>query len=440
MTRRIFLGAATAAAAARVQGANDAINIGVIGLGNRGADHMQALAKVPGARIAAVCDVNQAARERAVALVTRLTGAAPRTFDDMRRMFADSSIPVVTMATPNHWHALGTIWACQAGKDVYVEKPACHDMQEGRQMIAAARRYARMVQVGSQGRSADYRKRAIQKLKEGAIGQVYLAKGLCFKRRPSIGRTPVEPVPAGLDWDQFLGPSPAVPFTMNRFRYNWHWFWTTGNGDIANQGAHEMDFARWALDLQSPRKIVSTGGKFVYDDDQETPNTQLAEFDYGDRQIVFEVRGLPTLPEENVMIGNLFLGSEGLMAVDQTGYRIYHGASKEKVFEEKIDPAVAVDPAPHFSNLLDAVRKRDSAILHAPIEEGVASANLCHLANASYRLGRLLRMESSPWKVAGDSEAERLLSGSHRAPYTMPAGLIASSGNASSPSREEFYV
>ncbi len=420
MTRRYFLGAATAISAARVWGANDLIDVGIIGLGNRGADHIQALAKVPGARIAGLCDVNQPAREKAAALVNRLTGVTPKTFDGMKRMFDDQSIPVITLATPNHWHALGTIWACQAGKDVYVEKPACHDMLEGTRMIAAARRYNRMVQVGSQGRSQPYRIAAIEKLQQGVIGDIHTAKGLCYKKRISIGHTPDEPVPAGLDWDQFLGPAPMVPYSLNRFRYNWHWFWATGNGDIGNQGVHEMDFARWALQAVSPAKVVSTGGKFLYQDDQETPNTQLAEFDYGKAQLVFEVRGLPTLPEENVTIGNLFFGSKGWMAVDQFGYRIYSAESKEKVFEEKVDPVAAVDPAPHFANLLDAVRKRDRSILHAAVEEGVASANLCHLANASYRVGRVLKLDAL-WQVAGDPAATKLLTGTHRAQYTLPA-------------------
>jgi predicted dehydrogenase len=430
MTRRFFLGAATAASAGRVMGANDVIDVGIIGLGGRGQDHMKAMAAVPGARIAAVCDVNQAARERAVALVTKLTGQAPRTFDGMRKLFDDKTVPVVTMATPNHWHALGTIWACQAGKDVYVEKPACHDMYEGGRMIAAAKRYGRMVQVGSQGRSMAFRKRAIEKLHDGTIGEVFMAKGLCYKRRPSIGRSPVEPVPAGLDWDQFLGPAPMTPYTLNRFKYNWHWFWATGNGDIGNQGAHEMDFARWAMGLGAPKKVVSTGGKFVYDDEQETPNTQLAEYDYGKQRIVFEVRGLPTNSEEGVMVGDLFFGSEGYMAVDQGGWRVYKGDVKQPmtpgrlVAEEKQDPVAALDTAPHFANLLEAVRRRDAKVLNAPIEEGVASANLCHLANAGYRTGRALEVAVGvvgAWEVRGDAEAARILAGTHRAPYTIPS-------------------
>lgn len=420
MTRRYFLGATTAVAATRVWGANDVIDVGIIGLGNRGADHIQALATVPGARIAGLCDVNQPARERASVLVHRLTGGTPKTFDGMRRMFDDKSIPVITLATPNHWHALGTIWACQAGKDVYVEKPACHDASEGERMIAAATRYGRMVQVGSQGRRQPYRKAAIEKLKAGVIGDIHTAKGLCYKKRPSIGHTPDEPVPPGLDWDQFLGPAPLVPYSLNRFRYNWHWFWSTGNGDIGNQGVHEMDFARWALGVTSPTKVVSTGGKYIFKNDQETPNTQLARFEYGASQLVFEVRGLPTLPEENVMIGNLFFGSKGWMAVDQTGYRIYGGDTREKLLEEKVDPVAAVDPAPHFANLLDAVCRRDKSVLHAPVEEGVASANLCHLANASYRVGRVLQL-AGMWRVVGDEVASKILAGSHRSPYNLPA-------------------
>ena len=200
----------------------------------------------------------------------------------MRQMLADKEIDAVSIATPNHWHGLATIWACQAGKDVYVEKPASYDVGEGYRMVEAARKTKRMVQVGSQSRSAAHVIRAMQLLREGAIGKVYLAKGLCFKRRKSIGKTPVEPVPAGVDWDKFLGPAPMRPFTKNRFAYNWHWFWDTGNGDLGNQGVHQMDVCRWGLgEVKLPRSVVSTGGKYIYDDDQETPNTQMATFDYG---------------------------------------------------------------------------------------------------------------------------------------------------------------
>ena len=203
----------------------------------------------------------------------------------MRKLFEDKNVDAVSMPLPNHWHALATIWACQAGKDVYIEKPACHNVHEGRKMIEAARKYKRMVQVGSQSRSTPHKMEAIAKLQDGVIGKLYQSKGICYKRRVSIGHKPDTPTPPGLNWDLFLGPAPMRPFNELRFKYNWHWFWDTGNGDIGNQGVHEMDMARWALGVGMPASVVSTGGKYVYDDDQETPNTQLARFDYGNAEI-----------------------------------------------------------------------------------------------------------------------------------------------------------
>jgi predicted dehydrogenase len=338
----------------------------------------------------------------------------------MRDLFADSSVDAVAIAAPNHWHALATIWACQAGKDVYVEKPACHEPWEGAQMVAAARKYRRIVQVGTQSRSQGHKIEAVRRLREGAIGKVYLVKGVCFKRRPSIGRTPEAAVPPGLDWDLFLGPAPVRAFTANRFKYNWHWFWDTGNGDIANQGAHEMDIARWGLGRDGyPQSVFSTGGKFAYDDDQETPNTQVAALDYGDAQILFEVRGLPAVPEENVRIGNLFYGSEGLMALDVYGFRIYRGDGNHKILDEKYREPKPWATGPHVENFLRAVRSRNPADLTAPVETGVLSANLSHLANISYRTGRKLSIDS-PLGIAGDAGAQHLLRREYRKPYVVP--------------------
>src|SRR6266851_2585495 len=248
-SRRNFLHTAAAAlastSASTLRGANEKVNVAVIGLGGRGRYHMSEYAKLPDARIAAICDVDQAALERGQAQVEKLTGQKPKGYADMRQVFDDKEVQAVSMPLPNHWHALSTIWACQAGKDVYVEKPASHNPFEGRKMVEAARKYNRMVQIGSQGRSAAHKIKAVQLLRDGAIGKVYLAKGLCFKRRPSIGRKPDGPVPPGLDWDKFLGPAPMRAYNENRFRYNWHWFWDTGNGDIGNQAVHDMDIARW---------------------------------------------------------------------------------------------------------------------------------------------------------------------------------------------------
>ena len=425
-SRRTFLAATTTAAlsANRVLGANDKINLVVVGLGGRGTAHMNEYAKQPDCRVAGLCDVNQAALERGQALIEKLTGQKPTGYDDMRKVFADKSVDAVSIATPNHWHALATIWACQAGKDVYVEKPACYNIYEGHRMIDVARKTGRMVQVGSQSRSIPHKQKAMQLLHDGAIGKVYLAKGLCFKRRKSIGHKPDEATPLGLNWDMFLGPAPLRPYNQLRFAYNWHWFWDTGNGDIGNQGVHEMDLCRWGLgDVQWPKSAVSTGGKYVYNDDQETPNTQLATFDYGDREIVFEVRGLMTGGEGGLerrggnFVGNLFYGSDGWMAVDGEGFQVYKGEKSDLAMEEKAPPK-ADDTAAHMENFLKACRSRNYKDLHADVAIGVTSASLCHLANASYRVGRKLTVGSDGYPL-NDTGATKLLSRKGRPPYVV---------------------
>lgn len=417
-------GAAAIATAARpILGANDRVRMGVIGLGGRGNNHMTTLARIETCEVAGLCDVNQAARERGVALIQKLRGTKAKEYSDMRQMFEDKEIDAVSMATPNHWHALGAIWAVQAGKDVYLEKPASHNIYEGRKLVEAARKYKRMVQIGSQSRSKPHMMKAVQLLKDGAIGKVYMAKGLCYKRRKSIGRTPAEPVPAGVNWDMFLGPAPMRPFTQNRFRYNWHWFWDTGNGDIGNQGIHEMDIARWGLGVDLPTGAVSTGGKYVYEDDQETPNTQIATFNYGDKEIVFEVRGIITGGESGMeprggnTVGNLFYGGDGWMMLDGGGFTIYKGESREVAMQEK---ATRADTQEHMQNFLAGVKSRRPEDLNADVEIGVKSVALVHLANISYRVGRALQFDPAAWTIKGDAEATRQLTRDYRKPYAVP--------------------
>jgi predicted dehydrogenase len=427
MNRRIFLTSTTAASALRVLGANDRVNVAVVGLGGRGRGHMNEWTKVPGARIAALCDVDQAALERGTAQVLKLTNEKPAGYADMRRLFEDKNVDAVSMPLPNHWHALATIWACQAGKDVYIEKPACHNVWEGRQMIEAARKYKRMVQVGSQSRSIPHKIRAMSLLHSGEIGKVYLAKGVCYKRRQSIGHKPDGPVPPGVNWDLFLGPAPMRAFNENRFKYNWHWFWDTGNGDIGNQGVHEMDIARWGLNRNDhPTAAFSSGGKFIYDDDQETPNTQLATFEYGDAELLFDVRGLITdqagsLPfEGRNCIGDLFYGADGFMSVDDDGFQIYKGEKRELAMEGKADKSRS-STSQHMDNFLKAVRSRNYRDLSADVEIGVISANLCHLANISYRLKRRIQFDPETWRIPNDTEAARMLTRDYREPYVVPA-------------------
>jgi predicted dehydrogenase len=291
--------------------------------------------------------------------------------------------------------------------------------------IDAAREYDRMVQIGSQGRSAAHKIKATQLLREGIIGKVYLSKGLCFKRRKSIGHEADGPVPPGIDWDKFLGPAPMRAFNKLRFKYNWHWFWDTGNGDIGNQGIHEMDIARWGLGKPGlPKSVVSTGGKYVYNDDQETPNTQIATFDYGDAELMFEVRGIMTGNEGGLaadrqggnVIGNLFYGSDGWMALSGGSFQVYKGEKSEKIMDEKASDR----DQPHFQNFLDCVKSRKYQDLHADVAIGVMSASLVHIANASYRVGKRLAFDEKTLSFPGDKEATSLLTRKYRAPYIVP--------------------
>jgi predicted dehydrogenase len=450
-TRRFFVGAATALAATRIWGANDRVNVLIVGLGGRGTDHLKIYSKLPEARVIGLCDVNQAALERAQATLVKNTGEKAKEFVDMRQAYADPQIEAVSIATPNHWHALAAIWAMRAGKDVYGEKPACYNIYEGQKMLEVARETNRMLQIGSQHRSMPMKMHAMDAIHGGLIGDVYLAKGLCYKRRASIGHKPDSPVPPGVDWDLFLGPAPMRAFNELRFKYNWHWFWDTGNGDIGNQGVHEMGIARWALgDPQFPRTAYAQGGKYAYVDDQETPNTLLASYNYGPKELVFEVRGLltgsegfpikrdgkapaagatapsastpiATVPSKgpslNIMVGNLFYGTEGWAAMSDQGFQAFKGESNELVMDER--PAKGEDgTALHMQNFLAACRSRNYKDLHDEIANAYLSASLCHLANISYRVGRRLTLEDGP-KFVNDPEADKLLTRDYRKPYVV---------------------
>ncbi len=450
-SRRFFLGAATAAAATRVWGANDRISVAIVGLGGRGSNHLSIYSKLPEARVVALCDIDQAARERAQSRLMTNTGEKAKEFTDMRDAFADPSVEAVSIATPNHWHALAAIWAMKAGKDVYGEKPACYNIYEGQRMIQVARETKKMLQIGSQHRSTPFKMKAMESLHGGLIGDIYMAKGLCFKRRASIGHKPDGPVPPGVDWDLFRGPAPMRPFNPLRFKYNWHWFWDTGNGDIGNQGVHEIGICRWAMqDPDMPKTATAQGGKYAYTDDQETPNTLLASYGYGSREIVFEVRGLltgsegfpvhrrggapaagavappnspaplATAPKSgtpiNVMVGNLFYGTEGWAAMSDQGFQAFKGESNELVMDERAERGDAT--ALHMQNFLAACHSRNYKDLHDEIGNAYLSAALCHLANISYRVGRKLTLTPGP-KFQSDAEADKLLTRDYRKPYVV---------------------
>ena len=276
MNRRNFLMTTAAVAtttSSMLASPNNTVRMAVVGCGGRGMSHVNAWTTLPNVELAALCDVDQSHLDKYVKAVTDKGHKKPDTYVDLRKLLEDKNIDAISIASPNHWHALQTIWGCQAGKDVYVEKPCSHNIFEAEQMVHAARKYDRIVQMGSQSRSSVALREAVQKMHEGELGEVYMARALCFKWRDTIGKAPVSEVPAGVDYNLWTGPAPMKPFTKNRFHYNWHWIWDTGNGDLGNQGIHEVDIARWGLGVKFPTRVTAMGGHYMFDDDQETPNT-----------------------------------------------------------------------------------------------------------------------------------------------------------------------
>ncbi len=419
--------AATATQAVRANPSpNDTVRVAVVGCGGRGNSHMGAWTSMPNVQLAALVDVDDSHSERYVGTLQRQGKQPVKTIRDIRKVLDDKNIDAVSIATPNHWHTLQTIWACQAGKDVYVEKPCSHNIFESRQIVAAARKYNRIVQMGSQSRSSPALQEAVQKMRAGEFGDIYMARGLCFKARNTIGKTPAEAVPPGVDYDMWTGPAPLRPFTKNRFHYNWHWFWDTGNGDLGNQGIHEVDIARWGLGVTHPTKVSAIGGKFMFDDDQETPNTLNCSYEFNvggkTKMMEFEVRHWYSNHEAGIggekpgnTIGNTFYGADGYLVIDN--YNKYYSYLGK---EHKPGPA-RIEKDNHFENFITAVRDRKRENVKAEIEEGAMSCVLVHLANISYRLGRTLHWDEKTWTVKNDPEANRMLTRNYRAPYIVPA-------------------
>jgi predicted dehydrogenase len=429
MNRRYFFMSAAAAAASRIVRAqnspNETVRVAVVGCGGRGASHMGAWTSKPNVELAGLVDVDDSHTERYNGNLVKQGKKPVPAVRDVRKFLDDKSIDAISIASPNHWHALQTIWACQAGKDVYVEKPASHNVFESKQVVAAARKYNRMVQMGSQSRSSTALQEGIQKMRDGEFGEIYMSRGLCFKARDTIGKTPASPVPPGVDYDLWTGPAPMRPFTKNRFHYNWHWFWDTGNGDLGNQGIHEVDISRWGLGVTHPTKISAIGGKFMFDDDQETPNTITATFEFmvdgKPKMMSFEVRHWYSNHEAGIngerpgnTIGNTFYGAKGYLVIDN--YNKYYSFMGPK---QEPGPAKTAG-GDHFMNFIEAVKSRKREHLTAEIEEGALSCNLMHLANISYRVGRTLYWDEKTWTIKNDPEANKLLTREYRKPYVVP--------------------
>ncbi len=388
-------------ASGKVLGANDTIRVAVAGINGRGTAHISEFAGLEGVEVAYLVDPDSRLFESRSKQVRDRSGKDPQCVQDIRRVLDDKSVDVISIATCNHWHALMTIWACQAGKDVYVEKPISHNVFEGRKCVEAARKYGRIVQHGTQQRSSNSRAAEIAAVQSGKYGKLLVSKGYCCKARWSIGVKPISAPPSGFDFNLWLGPAPQQPFHGNLHPYNWHWFWDTGNGDIGNQGVHEMDVARWAIrGATLPTRVWSLGGRFLpgEKDQGQTPNMQMAVFEFGDVILLFEVRGLVAregAPPFNV--SNEYYTTEGMI---RNG-KFYPKNSKEEVALE-VDNKQRVAPGGPFGSFINAVRSRDFSAVNGDAEVAHYSAALCHLANISYRLGTVVPFHK-PTQRLGDN-------------------------------------
>ena len=425
LTRRDFVQKSALGAAAltvptvipsRAFGAADRVTVAVLGVNGRGTNHIEGYGKLEGVEVVALCDPDLVVLGNRAGEFEKKYGRKVKQYQDLRKLYLDKSIDAVSIATPNHWHSLAAIWAMQAGKDVYVEKPGSHNIFEGRKMVEAAAKYDRIVQHGIQLRSSAAVQEAIKHLRDGLIGRVYMARGLVFRWRDDVGRKGPSPVPEGLDYDLWTGPVEMLPFSRDYVHYNWHWHWNYGNGDIGNQGTHETDLCMWGLDVGLPEVISAGGGKFVHDDAKVTPDVLSCQFMYPKerKMIEFEVRPWITNEENGVSVGNIFYGTEGYLVVyNYDRYESFLGRDKKPGPSRKAG-------GDHYANFIEAVRKHDKSVLNAPVETAHLSSALSHLGNIAYRTGRTLKFDPVKEKFIGDDEADRMLTRNYRNPYIVP--------------------
>jgi predicted dehydrogenase len=402
------LSAATAAGAADKP--NDKIVMAVLGVNGRGRGLLSGFSSFEDVEIAAVCDPDENVIAKALKSIHSRQKRQPKVVKDLRRVFEDRDIHAVAIAAPDHWHALATIWACQAGKHVYVEKPISHNLIEGRRMVEAARKYDRIVQVGTQRRSGAHFQSAAEFVSSGKLGKVPFVRTWIAGNRPSIGHKKDGPVPAGVDYDLWLGPAPQRAFNPNRFHYEWHWNWDYGTGEIGNNGIHMLDVARMVVGLEAPKTISCGGGKLYYDDDRQTPDTQIAVFDFPGTTVIWEHRIWSKTGVEGEGSGVIVYGEKGTLVFDRKGWHVHDGI-------EASDKAAAIEK-PHLRNFIECVRSHKRP--NADIEEGHKSTRLCHLGNIAYRVGRRLTFDASTETLRGDAAANQLLGRSYRAPFVVP--------------------
>jgi predicted dehydrogenase len=420
MNRRYFFGTALAGALVSTRrqaaAASDQVNVAIIGVGGRGRALMGDFSKAPNTRVHTIVDVDQASIEKANAIAKKLGVAEPKAVSDLRRALDDKDIMAVAVATPDHWHTPAAILACEAGKDVYVEKPPSHNILEGRMLIDVARRTGRIVQVGTQSRSRPSTIRAIDYVRTGKIGKVLMAKAWNVQMRDNIGHAPDGPVPAGVDYETWLGAAPWIPFNPNRFHYKWHWHWHFGTGDAGNDGAHQIDIARWALGVSYPKSASGWARKVYFQDDQQTPDSMNITYDYGDKALIWEMRIWNPYGDNNIDNGVAVYGSEGVVHIGRWdrkwGFKVFDKDNKMLLHDEEKEPEM------HQKNFVESVRSR--ALPSADIGTGHISAIHCHLANIVARTGRNLRFDAESETVIGDSEANLYVSRKYRTHWSTP--------------------
>jgi predicted dehydrogenase len=423
VNRRYFFGTALGAlAASRVKAVppSDQVNVAIVGVGGRGRALLGDFSRVPGANIRYLVDVDQASLEKAMAVVKKQgITAAPQMVSDMRRVLEAKDVDAVTIATPDHWHSPAAILACDAGKDVYVEKPPSHNIREGRLVIDAARRNNRIVQVGTQSRSRPSTIRAIDYVKSGKIGKVLMAKAWNVQMRDYIGHKEDGPVPPGVDYETWLGPAPWIPFNENRFHYKWHWHWHFGTGDAGNDGTHQIDIARWALGTSYPQSASGWARKVYFNDDQQTPDSMNVTFDYGDKALIWEMRIWNPYGMEQIDNGVAVYGSDGVVHIGRWdrrwGFKVFDKDGKMVLHDPEKEPEA------HQRNFIESVRSRK--LPNADIGIGHLSVIHCHLANIVARAGRNVRFDAGTESVIADDEANLYVKRTYRTHWGTPKML-----------------
>ena len=419
---RVTAGLTAAVASPSVLGANapnETIRLAIVGVGGRGTNHAEGFAQLDGVEVVSVSDPDSGRQQKAALAVQGHQGKKPALVGDFRRVLDDKTVDGIVVSTPDHWHGPATIWACQAGKDVYVEKPCAHNFREAALMVEVARKYKRVVQHGTQARSGEHTRDAMELLHSGELGRILQAKAINSQRRANIGHKADAPVPDGVDYDMWLGPAPKRPFNPNRFHYNWHWCWDYGTGDLGNDGVHQVDLARWGLgDPGHPLAISCGGGKYWFDDDQETPDTQNVTFEWEDKTLVYEMRLWTPYDEHGMNNGNVFYGEKGYMVLHRSRSWAVYWKNGEKGPHSQPKNNRGRD---HRENFLDCMRTRQRPV--ADIETGYYSSALAHFGNLAYRVKRRLEFDPKSLSFVGDPEADQLLGREYRKPFEI-AGTV----------------